>query len=1415
LAGQFIVYAKREVSTGVEDSAGLATDSTGTVVAPGGTISDTIYQTGQDILLGKKILSDGVYYILVQDPNYYERRVRMVVKASDGSPAQGDIYLTPKTETVSSVSLIVDDIYNQYSASDLYYVITRTISGTEYVIDSYFFDSSKKATLMLIQGVSYNAYLYYKDTLLAQTTIYPSGDTYSYTFVLDKAPNLKVTSLSVPTSVNYPEQVNITFTVSNTGDFQTVSSTEAVVKVNGIQVSSQTVPVLNSGESVQLTATWTPSEIGSYTLTVEVDPLDKVTEKDENDNMVSTTVTVYAAELSVSQVSFSSPIQYGAQNTATVMVSNSGNKAASNVKISLEVDGQELGSTTTTVSAGSISTVEVSWIPNFVGSKTVTVVVDPNDTIVETDETNNQYSTTITAKYAELTITQVTFSSPIQYGVQNTATVTIKNSGTIEASNVKVSLKIDGKELGSATATVLAGGVTDLQVAWTPNVIGSEEVVVIVDPANTTPEMNESNNTFKINVTIQYKDLEIVSVTPPSEEILLNNTYKFTVQVRNSGDLPCDATTIVLKENGVTKDTQMISILNPGDTVTVSLTWKPTVLGGQLIEIVVDPLNSIPEYNESNNEHSYFFNVLAPDFVVEQASIEGEPVAGALLNVSVIVSNIGNVGAESDVTLLEGEDTLATTTVMLNESETKTVNFSVVLSTFGSTTLQVCADNMNLYHEMDENNNCHILVLQVKAPDLTVEVLSPEEVEYTTDGVPIKIKVSNIGNYDAGSFKVMVSVPGYDPILLGVANLSANSYTTLTANLSLGIGVKTFTVTVDPTNTVIEANENNNVVSQTVVVSGADLYVDSVSIPDTILLNDTIDTTVEVKNAGTITVDSFNVTMKVDGVEIKTITTSQSIVVFSYNATETGTHIVEFSVTPIGKVDINPDNNKFTTEIKVTAPDLYLSVVAPDIVDALSSFTVSISVKNQGNAPANGFSLIATYGDQTQVKQGLSCDPGKTLTYTFTFTGLKNEGYLYVKVDPDNVIAETDEYNNEFNHSIAVRVPDLRVSINAPSSAPLNQKQTIQVTVVNAGEVKGTGTVKVSIDNTTILSKSVTVDPMKTTTLNAYYTPAKDKYSSYGSTFTVTAEVESEFGTYSTSTTLRVVAPDLAIDYISVPSEVSLGEETYITVRVINKGDYKADSFTLKLQGSAGTLGTVTIENLSPGSSTARTFKWTPQQLGTFTFEAIVDPENKIVEWDESNNKQTQTVVRAPDLVIESVTVNETEFYVFTPYDVHVKVANIGSVAADNVVVEMVYENSTKSVTVSRIDPGNSTVVTLLFAPTTNGTIAVNFTVDPSDTVMETNEDNNQYVTEFFVKMPDNEVNITNADLPPELKDRATTTLSWSMFAGYIMSAAAIIYGAAQFVTTGGEIGRKYVLLGILGALVLTFLNPGIAALKP
>jgi subtilase family serine protease len=80
------------------------------------------------------------------------------------------------------------------------------------------------------------------------------------------------------------------------------------------------------------------------------------------------------------------------------------------------------------------------------------------------------------------------------------------------------------------------------------------------------------------------------------------------------------------------------------------------------------------------------------------------------------------------------------------------------------------------------------------------------------------------------------------------------------------------------------------------------------------------------------------------------------------------------------------------------------------------------------------------------------------------------------------------------------------------------------------------------------------------------------------------------------------------------------GLNNTVNVTVINEGTGSADNFFLELSANDTLVESKTVSDLSAGESTVVSFTWKAGE-GTYTLKAVADPENAIIETDETNNE--------------------------------------------------------------------------------------------------------------------------------------------------------------------------------------------------
>jgi len=254
----------------------------------------------------------------------------------------------------------------------------------------------------------------------------------SYTTVTrfgSRLPDLSVTKTDSPDPISLGSPLTYTINVSNGGngdvsgvvvrDTLPSGFTGVTTTVSGgftAAVAGDVVTFsggsLAQGASTVLTIQGTPTQIGAggvLTNTVVVDPDTLISEINELNNTATAVTTIKAPDLTVSQTDSPDPVLIGNTLTYKIRVSNIGTDAATGVVLQDTLPSNLTNVTATTASGftaqqtGNVftfsgGTLAVGAIADFTIQGTVSngisnisnnAVVDPANTIVELDETNN------------------------------------------------------------------------------------------------------------------------------------------------------------------------------------------------------------------------------------------------------------------------------------------------------------------------------------------------------------------------------------------------------------------------------------------------------------------------------------------------------------------------------------------------------------------------------------------------------------------------------------------------------------------------------------------------------------------------------------------------------------------------------------------------------------------------------------------------------------------------------------------------------------------------------------------------------------------------------------------------------------------------------------------------------------------
>ncbi|MFD7715682.1 CARDB domain-containing protein [Streptomyces sp. NPDC059814] len=191
--------------------------------------------------------------------------------------------------------------------------------------------------------------------------------------------------------------------------------------------------------------------------------------------------------------------------TVSATVRNVGTAPAAATTVDVSLEGVVAGSAPVSgLAAGASATVQVDVGKRPMGTYSVSAVIDPTDTVIEQDNSNN--SRTASSKLVvaqspgpDLEVLGIT-SSPANPAVGSAVsfTVSVHNRGTTAVSTPTVTrLAVESTTLNGTTGAIPAGGTVSVPISgsWTAK-SGGANLTATADATDVVAETNENNNVF-------------------------------------------------------------------------------------------------------------------------------------------------------------------------------------------------------------------------------------------------------------------------------------------------------------------------------------------------------------------------------------------------------------------------------------------------------------------------------------------------------------------------------------------------------------------------------------------------------------------------------------------------------------------------------------------------------------------------------------------------------------------------------------------------------------------------------------------------------------------------------------------------------------------------------------------------------
>lgn len=318
-----------------------------------------------------------------------------------------------------------------------------------------------------------------------------------------------------PNPVEIGKDVKVTVKVANSGTSDAYSvPVRFFIDQPGAPLDVATLAVdIPAGGNVTRDVSWRASLAGvDLPLTVQIDPDNIFSETSKTNNSAVVPLTVNASTLPNLSVSYKdmlitpSPAREGGSVSLSVLVKNDGSSRAENVKVDVfkgvvSNGGMLLGSQLIPfIPAGQSARIAMEWAGIAEnGERIISVQLDPDNVIQEISKDDNfAFSTLKILGLPDVDVSPemmaITPSAPKE-GEPVVVTLTVRNLGDQDATNVEILVKEGEAVIGSQVIALLAGNSqVNLKQLYTPLGSGVHQLTAIADPGSRITEKNKQNN---------------------------------------------------------------------------------------------------------------------------------------------------------------------------------------------------------------------------------------------------------------------------------------------------------------------------------------------------------------------------------------------------------------------------------------------------------------------------------------------------------------------------------------------------------------------------------------------------------------------------------------------------------------------------------------------------------------------------------------------------------------------------------------------------------------------------------------------------------------------------------------------------------------------------------------------------------
>ena len=723
------------------------------------------------------------------------------------------------------------------------------------------------------------------------------------------------------------------------------------------------------------------------------------------------------------------------------VVKNLSNQIINNVPIVLKIDNQIVQTQIFNFSALGQQVVTFNWIVRN-GKDSVAIEIDPNNTLSESNRTNNNVLKVIQINDIYPPRVLKADASPNPAFVGNNVIFKVKAIDTTGIQNIQVTWQ-------SNTITLVYNSTTQFyEGTITASIIGvSNAVITVLDLNGLTTVTNLSVQVFQnlADLAVYSNDIQF---TPA---IGSNNTLaSLSIKIYNQGTIDANNSSLKVYQDGLLRNSQIISVLK--DSFKICQFNLLITCGQYAYKIIVDSANIIPETNENNN--SAIVNqqfCIANNLDSIQSSAMPNPVkVGQAFQIQ---SNVSNPASVIGVTANWNNNPYNLGFNTLNQSFDR----AFTASTVGDFIIPVTAT--------DTNGSVLSDFVELRVVDILPDIQNlgstlNNYIVVSGQNTIIKSDIYNnscdtldlltIGLYDNGiqlKTDTLINISPFDAIQQHF------NWQTSTGNHQL-------VVKADNSNSYNEYNEFNN--TDTIIININDNQtpiIHEVNITSPIYQGGNV--TLEIYVTDNEMVNNVNVNLNnniypcvfdsISGLWVTTFSTPdssyQTLIITAYDN-------AGLSTTVNNSIYVN--NN--LPDIKVDALDL---MYYPNI----ATNQIKVAVHNNGGGNAGLFKALLKIDNIRKDSVNISLLKGRTDTITFSFNGGYGLHNINIKVDADSTISESNESNNIAVRNIFIPdfiLPGIPIPISNPNTWTSNNNFNISWNSVN--DNNGGVTYEYSID---------------------------------------------------------------------------------------------------------------------------------------------------------------------------------------------------------------------------------------------------------------------------------------------------------------------------------------------------------------